>query len=237
MGLLQALNQYVAFNIAVSPVVAKALVRAGVDQSRVVVRKIGSLAGTRIPRGPERDQASPTTFVTLGGLSATKGTGVVADALVELADFPGWRARIYGSARGEYVAEITSRLAGLPAEMCGRYDHSELATILETADWVICAPTIEDTSPQTVLEAQAAGVPVIGADIGGVPFLVSDDTDGILFSAGDSHALAEVMRAVVSDPGIRRRLVAGIERPKSLREDAESLAETYALLVSRRCRA
>lgn len=233
-GLLEVLNEYAALNIAVSPIVAEALVRAGVDESRVAVRKIGSLAGTRIARGPEREQASPAVFMTLGGLSETKGTRVVADALAELRDLPGWRAYVYGSARSEYVADIASLLADLPAQMCGRYDHVELSGILAKADWVICAPTIEDTSPQTVLEAQAAGVPVIGADIGGVPFLLSDEIDGILFPAGDSHALAEVMRRVIADPEIRSRLVAGIEHPRSLQQDAEGLLETYALLVDQR---
>jgi hypothetical protein len=231
-GLLEALDRYVALNIAVSPVVAETLAIAGVDQSRITVRRIGSLAGTRIRRGPDRVQASPAVFVTLGGLSDTKGTRVVAGAFAELRDLPGWRARIYGSARAEYVADIASLLVGLPVEMRGGYAHAELPSILGQADWVVCAPTIEDTSPQTVLEAQAAGVPVLGARIGGVPFLVTHDRDGLLFPAGDAHALAGAMREVIADAGIRSRLSAGIQRPKSLREDAESLSETYAQLVS-----
>jgi glycosyltransferase involved in cell wall biosynthesis len=56
----------------------------------------------------------------------------------------------------------------------------------------------------TVLEAYAAGRPVIGSDIGGIPELIENQVDGFVFAPGDSQELAEKINWIWCHRGIAR---------------------------------
>jgi glycosyltransferase involved in cell wall biosynthesis len=60
--------------------------------------------------------------------------------------------------------------------------------------------------PISVLEAMAAGLPVVAADVGGLREAVEDGVTGHLFAAGDVGALAETLAALAAEPAVRRRL-------------------------------
>src|SRR5690606_32590512 len=51
-----------------------------------------------------------------------------------------------------------------------------------------------------LLEAMAAGVPVVGSAVGGIPELVADRETGWLVPPGDAHALANAIREALADP-------------------------------------
>ncbi|MGN8887146.1 glycosyltransferase [Blautia sp. HCP28S3_G10] len=52
----------------------------------------------------------------------------------------------------------------------------------------------------TIVEAQSLGTPVIGANVGGIPELITDDIDGRLFTSKDSEQLASIIRELWNDP-------------------------------------
>jgi len=65
----------------------------------------------------------------------------------------------------------------------------------------------------SILEAMAAGLPVVATSVGGVPELVLDEETGLLVPPGDAEALAAALRRVLEDAYLRRRLgSAGRER-------------------------
>jgi glycosyltransferase involved in cell wall biosynthesis len=67
--------------------------------------------------------------------------------------------------------------------------------------------------PISILEAMAAGLPVVASDVGGVRELVADGATGLLVPAGDPDALAAALQRLRADPELRRRLgAAGRER-------------------------
>jgi glycosyltransferase involved in cell wall biosynthesis len=59
---------------------------------------------------------------------------------------------------------------------------------------------------RTVMEAMAAGVLVIGSEVGGQPELLADGSNGLAFRAGDADALADRIARVLEDPSLRQRL-------------------------------
>lgn len=61
-------------------------------------------------------------------------------------------------------------------------------------------PSLNEGMGRALLEAMAAGLPVIASRVGGIPALIDDEHNGLLVPAGDSCALAAALRRILSDP-------------------------------------
>ena len=82
----------------------------------------------------------------------------------------------------------------------------DVAAELATLDVVVHASTIPEPFGQVVIEAMAAGVPIIAADAGGPAEVVTDGVDGLLVAMGDVDALAGALTRMAGDPELRDRL-------------------------------
>ena len=63
-----------------------------------------------------------------------------------------------------------------------------------------------DNTPVGMLEAMAAGMPIVAASVGGIPYLVDDGVTGLLCGAGDAEAMAGAVIRLVNDPDLVERL-------------------------------
>jgi glycosyltransferase involved in cell wall biosynthesis len=100
--------------------------------------------------------------------------------------------------------------------------RNDLEAILAELDVVICCSRNEGT-PVSLIEAMAAGVPVVSTDVGGVGDLVVHGETGWLVPAGDPATLARGIQRLLGDPELRRRLAAAA-RPVALeRHDVKAL--------------
>ena len=73
---------------------------------------------------------------------------------------------------------------------------------------VFALPSLYEGSSLAVLEAMAAGIPVVSSAIGGTDELIEDSRSGLLVAPGDSAGLAAALRRVIDDPALRRSLAA-----------------------------
>jgi glycosyltransferase involved in cell wall biosynthesis len=102
---------------------------------------------------------------------------------------------------------------------------AEAACFLLTSDY--------EGFPYTVLEAMAAGVPVVSTRVGGVPEQVADGETGLLFEAGDPAAAAAAVEELLADAERARRLgEAGRERVRREFGRERMVRETVALYDS-----
>ena len=100
---------------------------------------------------------------------------------------------------------------------------------LAKLDILVHASTIPEPFGQVVVEAMAAGVPVVAADAGGPSEVVTDGVDGLLYPMGDVDALAERLGQLASDPTLRAELVAQGHRTASLYGPERMAAEVQAV--------
>jgi glycosyltransferase involved in cell wall biosynthesis len=110
-----------------------------------------------------------------------------------------------GGERARLEALASSLGLGLRIHFLGW--RVDLETILKELDVVICASRNEGT-PVALIEAMAAGIPVLSTDVGGVADLVTHGLTGWLVSPGDPDAMAKGIRHLLDDGPLRGRLAA-----------------------------
>jgi glycogen synthase len=142
------------------------------------------------PAGPRAVREGPFTFGFLGRLVPEKGLGVLLDACRRLPP-TGWRLRIAGRAP-EGARDFRREAESLPVEFVG---FTEPRAFLDTID-VLVAPSIwAEPFGLTVVEAFAAGAPVIGSDRGAIGDLAGRLGADWVVPADDPEALAGRMAA------------------------------------------
>ena len=146
--------------------------------------------------------------VTLGRLSAQKNQAMLIDAFAEVApDIECATLEIYGV--GELENELLGRIErqGLSdrAFLMGRTDKP--GNVLKGAGVFVLSSDFEGM-PNALMEAMAAGLPVISTDcsIGGPKELIRNGESGFLVPVGGTHALAAALKALLSDDETRSRV-------------------------------
>ena len=123
------------------------------------------------------------------------------------------------------------RAAPSSVEFRGALDPSEALLLFEGARALVMPSVNYEGSPLAMLEAFAAGVPVLASDIGGLPELVQHDVNGLLLPPADSGAWEFGVRRLL-DPGESLRLgrgaLASWRAAYSPERGLESLLEAYA---------
>jgi glycogen synthase len=137
--------------------------------------------------------ASDAPLLFVGDLTPDKGVQTLLDAY-RLLDNPPRLVLVGQPARG-----ITWDLPD-GAEMTGALPHAEVLKLFRSARAVVVPSLVADACPTVVLEAMAAGRPVLAASSGGIVDLVVDGVTGLLFPAGDTYALKEAAESLLADP-------------------------------------
>jgi glycosyltransferase involved in cell wall biosynthesis len=91
-----------------------------------------------------------------------------------------------------------------------------------------------ETGPLVVLEAFAAGIPVVGSDLGGIGELVRHEIDGLLVPAESVAAWGQALTRLSEEPGLLDRLQAGIRPPRTMRSVAAQMLDLYERLTTQR---
>lgn len=155
-----------------------------------------------------------TVILFLGRLTRDKGIPELVDAFARL---------------DEQIPNVRLMLAGcfeeedpLPPETRRRLEkHSHIVfvgafhdtpTVYAAAD-VVVLPSHREGLPTVVLEAQAAGKPVVGASATGIVDVITDGETGLLFPVGDAAALVKALRRLITDNTLARKIeIAAQER-------------------------
>jgi len=93
----------------------------------------------------------------------------------------------------------------------GRVEASDMPALYRSAG-VALNPSLVDNMPNSVLEALAAGVPVVSTRVGGVPYIVEHEKNALLVEAGAAAEMAEAIVRILTEPELAERLrTAGLE--------------------------
>jgi glycosyltransferase involved in cell wall biosynthesis len=178
-----------------------------------------------------RLDGSPPRVIMVGRLAAPKDPVTLVRALAGVRRAP-FTATIVGDGPDRPAVEAEIRAAGLEGvvELAG--ERHDVPRLLADADVCVLSSRSEG-APLSVLEAMAAGLPVVASAVGGVPEIVADGDTGLLVPPGDAAALAAALERLLADAALRRRLgAAGRERVRE-RFDLAELQRAHLELYSR----
>jgi hypothetical protein len=108
------------------------------------------------------------------------------------------------------------------------YNYHDIPWMLGGRDLTVVPSVWWDNAPQTVFESMACGVPVLGADVGGIPDFVKDGHNGLLFVANSRRSLADTIVRAVENPRLVWSLRANVRPPKDIADHAPEMEAVYA---------
>ena len=186
------------------------------------------------------DGRAEDLIVAVGRLDPIKGFVVLIDALAEL-DRRGRRFRCQiigdGPLRRELQGSIERQGLSTTVELVGARPQEEVraalwrATIFSLPS-LVAATGDRDGIPVSLMEAMAAGAPVVSTRVSGIPELIEDERQGLLVSPRYSRALADALARLLDDLTLRRRLAMAarvkIEREFDAAAEANKLLQLFA---------
>jgi glycosyltransferase involved in cell wall biosynthesis len=165
------------------------------------------VAGPAAPRAGGEPQSAPAVGC-IGRIAPEKGQLEFLQAARRIHDsVPACRFRIYGAALFDdpgvlqYEAQVRAAAVGLPVEFCGWMP--DVYDALATLDLLLVPSAGNEATTRVILEAFAAGVPVIALRSGGIPEVVDAGFDGYL--ADDIEEMAGRATDLLTGPAERRR--------------------------------
>ena len=125
-------------------------------------------------------------------------------------DFPGLHLTMYGADKGDGSLQRTQQAAregGVEnrIEFPGVIAKNAVPEKLNEAD-IFLSTTNFDNTPVSVTEAMACGLPVVSTDVGGMPYLIESERDGLLVPPDDAPAMAAALSRVLAEDGLAARL-------------------------------
>ena len=202
--------------------------------ARIAVSEAAAWTGRRwfggdyrvIPNGVDLDsvprEPKPTSeelrVLFVGRPEVRKGLPVLLTAFAALADHVPAKLAVVGSEAEDVHRYLAVDELNGSVEIHGRVSAPELWRQLRAAD-VLCAPSLAGESFGMVLiEAFAAGTPVVASEIAGYSDVVNDGTDGVMVPPADPQRLAEALHDMYLQP----------ERRAAMGDAARRTAERYA---------
>ena len=241
--------------VAVCEWVRAVLLRNGVPTDKITLSRQGlcqepGVGGLQSPSeseaGRSGNRKSPSQLTSekpalrvafLGRLDPTKGVDLLLRALKRMPDAK-LTLDIYGIAQGAGDERFARSLCALAADD-SRINFrppvaaSEVVSTLRRYDVLAVPSQWLESGPMVVLEAFAAGVPVVGSRLGGIAELVRDGVDGLLVEPANMSAWTETWRRVCTEAELLPRLRAGIRAPRTMGTVAGEMADLYRQLLSR----
>lgn len=204
--LIKAMHNQAQINLVTSTAMQAELTEHGVERVDVWQRGVDTelfrpeLASAEMRSHLSQGHPEAPLLLYIGRLSAEKEIDRIRPVLEAI---PGARLALVGD--GPYRAELEKHFADLPVHFVGYLGGERLAAAYASADAFIF-PSRTETLGLVLLEAMAAGCPVVAANSGGIPDIVTDGVNGYLFDPTDEAGAIEATRKLLGTAAEREQM-------------------------------
>jgi glycosyltransferase involved in cell wall biosynthesis len=172
------------------------LMDLGVPESRIRVLEPGINLSRFSPKQPLRKEGKQLLYV--GRVSVEKNLPLLVEIMKDLAR-RGRQVELVVAGDGPYRKPMEEALSGLPVRFLGYCSDEQLPGIYSNADLLVF-PSTTDTLGQTVMEAQACGLPAVVSNKGGPRELIIDDETGVVVDSTKPEDWATVIESLLNAP-------------------------------------
>ena len=219
--------------VAPTASMADAFARAGFDPARIerlcyAIRAEPYAAARRPPAG------GVVRLGFLGQFAPHKGVATLLSAAEQLGgvELPDWELVLHGGPAGgrnrRFAGEVLGGALPPRVRVLPPFEPEDAGQVLASLGAVVVPSEWDENAPLTVLQARAAGVPVVGSDVPGIAEVVEEGVHGTLFPAGDATALAARMERVVRGDPWEGGRTGKSELPVSFDEHLRRVEAIYA---------
>ena len=181
---------------------------------------------------PYRNMGERNEVLFIGHPFYLKGVDVLIDAFKSVSDdFPAWLLKIMGwfpdSRELDRAINGHPRIAKHPP-----VNHHEIPSHLGHCG-IFVLPSRSEAMGRVLIEAMASGKPRVGSNVGGIPSIIENEVDGLLFESEDVTGLAVALRRLMGDASLRARLgESGARRAHEKLNASHYFASTHELYQS-----
>jgi glycosyltransferase involved in cell wall biosynthesis len=196
--LLKALHNQAQINLCTSTAMQEALTSHGIESVEVWQKGVDTelfrpeLANQAVRSHLSQGHPESPILLYVGRLSAEKEIDRIKPVLEAIPD-----ARLALVGDGPYRQDLEKHFEGTPTHFVGYLTGADLAAAFASADAFIF-PSRTETLGLVLMEAMAAGCPVIAANAGGIPDIVTDGVNGYLFDPADDHGAIEATQRLLN---------------------------------------
>ncbi len=173
----------------------------------------------------------------IGILGEHKGVHILIGAIRRLPQSEPLDVKIYGKLQEypAYVAGLQQLAAGDPRiSFCGTFPNREIGGVLSSLDVLVVPSVWFENAPLVIYSALASGCPVIASNLGGMMEIIEHGRNGLLFPAGDAHALSMCLHRLMHEAGLLQELSSNVRPPRTAAQYAQDLLGIYAQILQSR---
>jgi glycosyltransferase involved in cell wall biosynthesis len=235
-GHIREMMEQVDHIIAYTHLMKELLLANGIGEGKISVSPYG-IDTSRIVGIPRNQNIPPPLRVGfIGTMAPWKGCDVLIQAFRDLP--PGLKATLDIYSNLERYKPFVKRLRKLAKgdkriNFVGPFQREKVGRVLSEIDVLVVPSRWYENQPGVILEAFAAGMPVVATDLGGMSEFVRHEENGLLFELDRPDHLTWQLRRLVTESGLIERLRSGIGPVKTVEENADELEELYTSLLAK----
>jgi len=233
----RSLMQKIDRVVAVCQWAMDALIANGVPRSKLVLCRQGvdvarSLRGDAPISDRRESDNHPLRLSYFGRIDRMKGLDIVIEALNRIPNVP-VTLNVYGILQpgSERYAEKLRGGADPRIYFRDALPPEAVSHVMRDSDFIVVPSRWLETGPLVIYEAFAVGTPIVGARLGGIAELVTDEFDGVLVEPNDSQTWARTISALAADRPRVERLRNGVRPPRTMDNVADEMAGHYRSLL------
>lgn len=166
-------------------------------------------------------------IVSVANLRREKGTAILLEAFVRtLKDSSNCRLLLVGEGPERQALENQIKKDGLEDLVILAGWKADVIPYLASSDLFVL-PSLIEGLPLTIIEAMAAGCPIVATAVGGTPEIITDNETGLLVESGNAVEISKAMNLILNDPILAKRLGRSAQETALRNSRIEDMARAY----------